>query len=58
MEESGGGGDFGGADRVVNSVDGGFDKLIAYLDSITKEQDEQRKLLETYSIALSGESSF
>lgn len=52
-----GGGD-DGASRVVNSVDGGFNKLIEYLDSISSEQNEQRKLLETYSISKSSNNFY
>lgn len=45
----GGESNVGGADRVVNSVDGGFNRLIAYLDNISKRQDEQQILLEAFS---------
>lgn len=55
---SGGFGGSEGASQIVNSVDGGFDKLIKYLDSISKEQNEQRALLETYSIAKGSESNY
>ena len=49
---SGVGGDglnIGGADKVVNSVDGGFAKLLNYLDGIRSEQDAQRELLNTFT---------
>lgn len=45
----GGESNVGGADRVVNSVDGGFNRLIAYLDNISKRQDEQQILIEAFS---------
>lgn len=45
----GGESNVGGADKVVNSVDGGFNRLIAYLDNISKRQDEQQILLEAFS---------
>lgn len=46
---TGGEDNVGGADKVVNSVDGGFNRLIAYLDNISRRQDEQQVLLEAFS---------
>lgn len=37
------------ANRITNSVDGGFRNLIAYLDSIRGEQESQRAMLEAFS---------
>lgn len=39
----------GGADRIVNSVNGGFGKLMNYLDDIRKEQDLQKEMINTFS---------
>ena len=50
---SGSGGADNGTNRIVGSVDGGFNRLISYLDSISREQNEQRALLETYSLSKS-----
>lgn len=50
----GSGGNDRGASRIVSSVDGGFNRLIQYLDNISREQNEQRALLETYSISKSS----
>ena len=52
------GGSNEGASRIVNSVDGGFNRLLQYLDSISREQNEQRALLETYSISKNNSPSF
>lgn len=43
------GGSDTGATRIVSSVDGGFNKLISYLESISKKQDEQQMLLDAFS---------
>ena len=39
----------GGADKIVNSVNGNFGKLISYLDDIRKEQDVQKEMINTFS---------
>ena len=54
-------GNMGGDDgpgRIVNSVDGGFNKLISYLDSIRDEQVKQRALLNAFSKSRIPESTF
>lgn len=54
-------GNMGGDDgpgRIVNSVDGGFNKLISYLDSIRDEQVKQRALLNAFSKSNIPESTF
>lgn len=54
-------GNMGGEDnagRIVNSVDGGFNKLISYLDSIRDEQAKQRALLNAFSKSRIPESTF
>ena len=54
-------GNMGGEDnagRIVNSVDGGFNKLISYLDSIRDEQVKQRALLNAFSKSRIPESTF
>lgn len=53
-----GGPELSGSDKVVNSVDGGFNRLINYLADIQKEQNEQRALLETYSVARNGSMNY
>ena len=47
-----------GPERIVNSVDGGFNKLISYLDSIRDEQAKQRALLNAFSKSRIPESTF
>lgn len=47
-----------GVSQITSSVDGGFDRLISYLDSISREQNEQRALLEMYSISKGAESNY
>lgn len=47
-----------GSTRIVNSVDGGFNKLISYLDSIRDEQVKQRALLNAFSKSRIPESTF
>ena len=44
----------GGADKVVNSVDGGFARLLNYLDGIKNEQEVQKEMLNAFSRAGSG----
>lgn len=39
----------GGADRIVNSVNGGFGRLMNYLDNIRQEQDVQREMISAFS---------
>ncbi len=39
----------GGADRIVNSVNGGFGRLMNYLDNIRQEQDIQREMISAFS---------
>lgn len=39
----------GGADRIVGSINGGFGKLMNYLDDIRKEQDLQKEMINTFS---------
>ena len=54
-------GNMGGDDgpgRIINSVDGGFNKLISYLDSIRDEQVKQRALLNAFSKSRIPESTF
>lgn len=48
----------GGADKVVNSVDGGFNRLISYLENISKRQDEQQILLEAFSKSRTSSRDF
>ena len=39
----------GGADMIVNSVNGGFGRLLSYLDNVRQNQDIQREMLNTFS---------
>ncbi len=39
----------GGADKIVNSVNGGFGRLMNYLDNIRQEQDVQREMISAFS---------
>ena len=49
------GGQGGDVGRIVNSVDGGFDKLINYLNGIREEQQAQREILNAFSQSRPGE---
>jgi murein DD-endopeptidase MepM/ murein hydrolase activator NlpD len=46
------------ATKITNSVDNGFKNLIAYLDSIREEQENQRALLNTFAQSRISESNF
>lgn len=46
------------AGRVVNSVDGGFNKLITYLEGIREEQAAQREIINAFSKSRVSESNF
>lgn len=48
----------GAVEPIVNSVDGGFNKLISYLDSIREEQSAQRAIISAFSKSRVSESSF
>lgn len=44
----------GGADKVVSSVNNGFDKLLNYLSSIREEQEAQREIINAFSQSRPG----
>lgn len=51
-------GGIGGAQEIVGSVNGGFDKLINYLDSIREEQTAQRAIISAFAKSRTSESNF
>lgn len=55
---TGGQGGSDGVSRITNSVDGGINRLISYLDSIREEQDNQRAILNAFAKANSSSSAY
>lgn len=55
---TGGQGGSDGVSRITNSVDGGINRLISYLDSIREEQNNQRAILNAFAKANSSNSAY